>query len=513
MKRTRRDLLRMAGAAGLWLPFESGCLSRRPQARLLPSRIPLPKPFQTCLPLAQLLQPSGADETTDYYEVTAREAQAEILPGVPTTIWGYNGTFPGPTIEARSGRPVSFRLRNELPTPVVNHLHGGHTPPESDGYPTDLLLPIGGYAQSRLDEAHLYDPRANSAQGTRDYLYPNRQRAATLWYHDHRMDFTAPQVYRGLAGFYLIRDDEEADLPLPRGEKEIALVICDRSFDRDGSFLYPSVDPSLAGEMGVTSEFMGGVLGDVILVNGSPWPVLEVANTKYRFRILNGSNARRYELAPDPLPAGAALVQIGSDGGLLGAPVSHRTIGIAPAERFDIVIDFAKYAVGTKVTLRNLADSGTASQIMQFHVVRAERDPSAVPARLAPLDEADRKTATTTRVFRFGYTRGEAGWTINGKPFDPKRMDAQPALGSTEIWQLETDFSHPLHLHLVHFRVLGHSGRPGPFDAGWKDTIDLRPGETANILVKFDGYRGRYVFHCHNLEHEDMSMMGNFEVV
>jgi spore coat protein A len=150
---------------------------------------------------------------------------------------------------------------------------------------------------------------------------------------------------------------------------------------------------------------------------------------------------------------------------------------------------------------------------MQFHVTLAETDDSAIPGRLSPYPEPDRNSATRTRVFRFSYRRGMASWTINGKAFDPARMDARPALGSTEIWQLETDFSHPLHLHLVHFRVLGHSGRPGAWDEGWKDTIDLAAGETANILVRFDGYRGRYVFHCHNLEHEDMGMMGNFEVV
>ncbi len=490
VKPSRRDVIRMAAGAAV-IPFETACLSRRPEAKLLPSRAPLPMPFETALPLAAVLQPTRTDATTDYYDVTARPAQAKILPGLTTTVWGYNGTFPGPTIVARRDRPVSFRLRNDLPTPVVNHLHGGHTPSESDGYPMDFVFPAS----------------------QRTYLYPNQQRAATLWYHDHRMDFTAPQVWRGLAGFYILRDDEETALPLPSGPKEIPLVICDRSFDSDGSFLYPSLDPSLTHQMGVTPDYLGGVLGDVILVNGAPWPVLEVSNTRYRFRILNGSNARRYELALDPPPAAPPFIQIGSDGGLLAAPVAHRTIRTAPAERFDVVIDFSAWPVGSRVTLRNGSAEGPAAQIMQFRVVRAEKEEHSVPAKLSNLEPPNRSSAQVTRTFRFSYRRGAAGWTINGKTFDPARMDARPTLGSTEIWQLETDFSHPLHLHLVHFRVLGHSGRPGPFDAGWKDTIDLSPGETANILVKFENYRGRYVFHCHNLEHEDMSMMGNFEVV
>jgi spore coat protein A len=493
---TRRDALKLAALA---LPIETACLSRRPEAKLLPSRIPLPKPFETPLPIAPVLQPTRTDDTTDYYEVTARVAPAKILPGVTTQIWGYNGTFPGPTIEARSGRRVSFHLRNELPAPIVNHLHGGRTPPESDGYATDLILPVGGFSQG----SHMHDPAASITQDSREYVYPNQQRAATLWYHDHRMDFTGPQVWRGLAGFYIIRDDEEKQLPLPRGDKEIALVICDRSFDADGSLLYPEGN----------HEYMGGVQGDVILVNGAPWPTLEVTNTKYRFRILNGSNARRYELALGSLQGAHPVTQIGSDGGLLGAPITQRTIRIAPAQRFDVIIDFSRYPVGSKVILRNNEATGSASQIMQFHVTKSERDDTAIPARLSHYEEPDRTTAATTRVMRFSYTRGMNTWTINGKTFDPSRMDARPALGSTEIWQLETDFNHPLHLHLVHFRVLGHSGRPGPWDAGWKDTIDLGPGQTANILVRFEGYRGRYVFHCHNLEHEDMGMMGNFEVV
>jgi spore coat protein A len=503
MKWTRRQVVKLA-----LLPiFEAACVRGRPQAKLLPSRIAPPKQFQAELPIIPVLKPVRVDSTADYYELTARQASAQIVPGLSTGIWGHDGMFPGPTIEARRGRRAVLRLRNQLPVPIVNHLHGGHTPPESDGYPTDLVLPAG------FVNSHTHDALARIVEEQRDYVYPNDQRAATLWYHDHRMDFTAPQVWRGLAGFYILRDDEEAQLPLPRGDKEIALLICDRSFDAEGSLLYPSLDPSLHAQAGVAMDYMGGVLGDVILVNGAPWPKLEVANTKYRFRILNASNARRYELALDPAPRGApAFVQIGSDGGLLAAPVTHRSVKLAPAERFDLIVDFSKYASGSVVTLVNHAGSGTAGQIMRFHVTRLERDDSAIPPRLSSIAFPNAADAIATRIFNFSY-RGMEGWTINGKPFDPARMDARPKLDTTEIWRLETDFSHPLHLHLVHFQVLSHSGRPGPYDAGWKDTIDLGPGQTANILVRFSGHRGRYVFHCHNLEHEDMAMMGNFEVV
>jgi spore coat protein A len=470
LKPTRRELLWLA-AAGL------SCAHPRPEPRLLASRVPLPPRFAVPLPIPAKL--AGADSC----DIRVAEAPARILPGFTTPVWGYNGTFPGPLIEVRRGRPLQVRLRNDLRVPIVNHLHGGHTPAESDGYPTDFVQP----------------------GATRVYTYPNGQRAAMLWYHDHRMDFTGPQVWRGLAGLYIVRDEEEDRLPLPRGEKEIPLVICDRSFDEQGALQYPSMDPALKDRGGVTEAYMGGVLGDVILVNGAPWPYLEVANTRYRLRILNASNARRYELAIDQ-----PFVQIGSDGGLLAAPAPLKSIRIAPAERFDVIVDFARYPVGTNVVLRDLAGG---LDILQFRVVRTERDATSVPQHLSDLPAADANTASVVRQFDFAYQRSSGTWTINGKPFQMDRMDAKPKLGATEIWELRSDFSHPLHLHLVHFQVLSHSGRPGPYDSGLKDTLDLFPGQVARILVKFDGYKGRYVFHCHNLEHEDMAMMGNFEVV
>ena len=331
------------------------------------------------------------------------------------------------------------------------------------------------------------------------------------------MDFTGPQVWRGLAGFHIIRDEEEDALPLPRGEKEIPLMICDRSFDTDGSFLYPSLDPSLQDKPGVEDDYMDGVLGDTILVNGAPWPVMEVSNTRYRFRILNASNARRYELALEP--GNAPFVQVGSDGGLLGAPIPHRTITIAQAERFDVVIDFSKYDVGDEVTLKNRMGEERTADVMRFRVTHKENDESAVPRRLSDMTEFDGLTesgASRTREFRFTRVgdKGRAMWGINGEPFDPGRMAARPELGSTEVWHLRAaPASHPVHLHLVHFKVLSrNNGEPLPTDAGWKDTVDLTSGEEARVLVRFDGYRGRYVFHCHNLEHEDMMMMANFEV-
>jgi spore coat protein A len=264
---------------------------------------------------------------------------------------------------------------------------------------------------------------------------------------------------------------------------------------------------------------MDGVLGDTILVNGAPWPVLEVSATKYRFRILNASNARRYELALEPANH-APFIQVGSDGGLLGAPILHRKIRVAQAERFDVVIDFSQYDVGTEVTLKNRMGQGRTASVMRFRVARKEKDDSAVPGRLSDMAEFHRLAESgggSPREFRFTRVTdsGRTMWGINGEPFDQERMAARPELGSTEVWHLlAAPAAHPIHLHLVQFKVLSRNGRkPLPTDAGWKDTVDLTSGEEARVLVRFDGYRGRYVFHCHNLEHEDMMMMANFEVV
>lgn len=512
MNWTRRDFLKATGSVTaahlIGTAALTGCSSNWPLPRVLPSRVPLPPKFQSALPILSSLKPVSQEGGIDRFELTAKETLISLLPGQNTPVWGYNGCFPGPTIEARSGRRVVLSLRNSLPAPLVNHLHGGRTPPESDGYPTDLILPNDSWASNH------HDPYARLTISSREYTYPNEQRAATLWYHDHRMDFTGPQMWRGLAGFYILRDSEESRLPLPRGEKEIALMICDRSFDSDGAFLYPSLDPLLKRTPGVSHQYMGGVMGDVVLVNGSPWPRLEVSNTLYRFRILNACNSRQLELSLDPDPqGGSAFVQIGSDGGMLAAPIPHRSIPIAPAERFDVIIDFSKFPLGSKVVLRNMLSKDTAAQVMRFDVERSAKEEFAIPVRLAEIERLDPRKAVATRLFDFSYGGMEKGWVINGKPFDPTRMDATPKLGTTEIWRLRTDLHHPLHLHMVHFQVLTHSGRPRSFDAGWKDTLDMVAGESAEVLVKFDGHRGRYVFHCHNLEHEDMAMMGNFEVV
>ncbi|MBA3279254.1 MAG: multicopper oxidase domain-containing protein [Geodermatophilaceae bacterium] len=493
----------------------AGCGSRAAgsgqTAELLTSSLALPRRFTVALPIPTVKQPSGSADGADLYEIVQREADLEIVPGFQTPVFGYDGSFPGPTILSRRGRPIRVRHTNRLPVPTVVHLHGGHTPAESDGYPVDLLLPEGG-VQLRGDAAH--DMGGDVRAGSRVHSYPMDQLAATLWYHDHRMDFTAPQVWRGLAGFHLVHDEEEEGLGLPSGERDVPLMICDRAFQSDGQFRYPAIDPTMLERRGVQEDYMEGVLGDVILVNGAPWPMLEVDAARYRLRILNASNARRYDLRLDPAPnRGPGFVQIGSDGGLLAAPIEHASITVAAAERFDVVVDFGTYPVGSEVTLRNALGSGSTADVMRFRVVRTATDDSQLPEKLTELERLAPADAQIHREWSFsrGAVGEHAGWTINGLAFDPDRMDAEVKLGEVEIWRFFTDLHHPVHVHLNSFQVVGRNGGdPGPFDAGWKDTVDIRPAEYVDVAVRFSDHAGKFLMHCHNLEHEDMAMMSAF---
>ncbi|MEV7602550.1 multicopper oxidase domain-containing protein [Kitasatospora sp. NPDC089797] len=506
-----------AGAlASVAVPSAAYLLREGRPGRLLDSDLDLPAAFQVPLPVPAVLQPVRTDGTNDYYEITQQTAALEILPGVRTEAWTYGGTYPGPTVVTRSGRAAVIKHRNQLPVPSVVHLHGGHTPADSDGYPIDLLLPVGSAlpAASSMDGMPgMRHMAGHDLVGERTHTYPGKQRAATLWYHDHRMGFTGLGVWRGLSGFHLVHDDEEGALPLPRGERDLPLMLADRSFAADGSFKYPAADASLAVP-GVVSGYMNGVLGDVILVNGAPWPRLDVDRAHYRLRLLNASNARLYRLELDPQPSGGdALVQIGSDGGLLAAPVTHDAIEIAPAERFDVVVDFSRYPPGTRVRLLNRFGSGRTAEVMRFDVSsRAVSDGATVPDKLSTVEELNPSAAVATRDFTFRRSRGD-GWTINGDPYEPGRSVADPALGKVELWRFSTDLHHPVHLHLDHFQVIGRNGGdPGPWDEGWKDTVDLRPAEAVEVLVRFTDYAGTFMMHCHNLEHEDMAMMADFTV-
>jgi spore coat protein A len=484
----------------------------------------------------------------------------------PTKLWGYNGTYPGPTIEVRKGTPANMLWSSNLPPthllqgavdhklhgadmgePEVRnvvHLHGIKVLPESDGYPEAWFTP--GFTQ------------VGPAFRNKVYSYPNDQRATCLWYHDHALGITRLNVYTGLAGFYIIRDSVEDSFNLPSGKYEIPLLIQDRLFNPDGSLLYPT-DTTGTQEVWIPEFF-----GDTVLVNGKVWPYLEVEPRKYRFRMLNGSNARFYHmtLMESTLAgaltgnAGPAFQQIGTDGGLLPAPVRLTDLLMAPAERFDIVIDFSG-CEGKNFVLTN---DGAApypgggevvpTEVMQFRVTKplAGPDHSTVPASLMPIQMLDRASAVRERNLELSeLDRASDGYPIIGLLdslhwSDP--VTENPRAGSTEIWNLvnTTGDAHPIHIHLVEFQVLerqrfaqnvwanthnlvylGKAQAPARNErpAG-KDTVIAYPGVVTKVIARFDlptgtpvtpGQRFHYVWHCHILEHEDNEMMRPFDVI
>jgi spore coat protein A, manganese oxidase len=438
----------------------------------------------------------------------------------PTRQWGYDGTSPGPTFETRTGQPISVEWVNNLPQkhflPIdhnimgaekdkpevraIVHLHGAKAPPESDGYPEDWYVP------GKSATTH----------------YPNNQDAALLWYHDHTMGINRLNNYAGLLGFYIIRDPIEEALNLPAGKYEVPLALCDRSFRSDGQLNYPvSSFPN--------APWVDECQGEFTLINGKLYPYLEVEPHKYRFRILNGSNSRFYNLS---LSNTGEVHQIGSDQGLLSAPVTLKSSTIAPGERADVIIDFASHR-GENITLRN----GYLT-LMQFRVSKQPAvDSSRLPATLRPVPRTPESAALKTRVLSLGEHHDMHGnatqMLLNGMHWH-EPVTENPVLDTTEIWTMVnvTEDSHPIHLHLVRFqildrcrfdvaryetnrelRLLGDAIPPGPQEAGWKDTVGAHGQMATRIIVRFEGYAGRYVWHCHNLEHEDNEMMRPFEVV
>ena len=416
--------------------------------------------------------------------LTAKLADVQILPGAKTRMWTYNGTFPGPTIRRPTGQTTTLTLVNDLPAAVGEltlHNHGNHSTPENDGQPDAFLAAPGGGSVT-------YTYTGTEAGGN--------ERGATQWYHDHRMDVTGRNVWMGLAGMYII-DDPADPQTLPKGQFDVPLMLTDRSFDANNQLSYH-----------LTSN--NGLMGNRILVNGVPQPYFNVGGHKYRLRILNASNARSYELA---LSNGQSFIQIGTESGLLPAPVKRTRIQIAPAERVDVVIDFAG-TLGQRIVLQNLAADGSLRQLMQFRVTRDLIDTSSIPAKLRPLPKLD-TTSAVTRTFVFGRARFTGQWTINGQTFDPNRIDAQPRLGTTETWIIRNRSSsnHVIHIHDVDQQLVSRNGvAPKPYEL-MKETWNLGIGETIVLKLKFTDNIGKFMFHCHILEHEDAAMMAQIEVV
>ncbi|MYY83289.1 MULTISPECIES: multicopper oxidase domain-containing protein [unclassified Streptomyces] len=443
-----------------------------------PAVVAAPEKFRRPMPLLPEKKPVGRAGKSDVYVMTMKPARAEILPGLTTDVLTYDGHFPGPVIRARSHRPVAIRQRNRLTVPTAVHLHGSSVPADSDGDPMDVIEP-----------------------GTdRVYHYPNRQPHAPLWFHDHAHHLEAENVYRGLSGSYLLTDAAERALPLPRGRYEVVIALRDARFDAQGQLAYA----------------MGDRGRNTLLANGVPYPYFQVAARKYRLRLLNASNQRRFELR---LADGSPLIQIGSDGGLLTAPHTTDRIALSAGERADVVVDFSRYPVGTSVVLKNTTGTGPAEEIgeiLRFDVVRTAPDPSRIPGRLRTLPPLPRPDTERTVVLRMDEGGEHPGAYIDEKEYDPQRVDARVKFNSSEVWTVtnaNARAEHNFHLHLVQFRVLERAGRPPePGEGGLKDTIHLAPGETVRLQAVFDSYRGRYLYHCHMFEHGVRGMMATMHI-
>ncbi|MEA3337340.1 MAG: multicopper oxidase family protein [Chloroflexota bacterium] len=454
--------------------------------------------------------------------------QGEVLKGDSSALQPLPDTYLGPILRLNKGQRLRVHFTSQIPQETIVHWHGLHVPAEMDGHPRYVI---------RRGESYQYD-------------FEVLNRAGTYWYHPHPHGITGPQVYAGMAGFFLVSDEGERAAGLPSGEFDIPLVIQDRMFDRNNQLVYLS-----NGMM----DQMDGFLGDQILVNGQPDFTLPVATRPYRLRLLNGSNSRIYKLGWDN---GSSFTVIGTDGGLLEKPLQRPYVTLAPAERVELWVDFSQRAVGSEVVLQSqpfIAPEGMTGgggrgmmgrtptalplgeryPIMTVRVESQSDERLALPERLSTIERLSPQDATQTRrvALRMQPPRG---WTLNGRSFEMTAVarDERVRLGSSEIWEFVNEgggmggmmgggmmtLPHPMHMHGEQFQVLdrqvNRGGRAaweslsgGFVDEGWKDTVLVMPGERVKVIRRFDDFTGLFLYHCHNLEHEDMGMMRNFEVV
>jgi blue copper oxidase len=490
------------------------------------------------------------DRSTCPVELVAQKERVQLAPGKETEVLVYRAERDGrvwlnPTILVKAGDGFSASLTNELDEDTTIHWHGLHLDWRMDGHPLRAVRPGVRYR----------------------YAYPVTNRGGTYWYHTHGHGNTARQVYMGLAGLFIVEDEDERclneALGVELGETDLPLVIQDKNFDGEGNLIY--YPDEMARSMGYTAN--------TILVNMTPTPCLEVGTRLYRLRLLNGSNARLYRLAVENVGSGELLPYrvIATDGNLLDRPRPVREVFLSPGERVDLVLDVRGFKVGEELALKNLAfdpmhrehdmgestghgghtshggmahaemDAGSPrlGDGQEFYVLRmVMKDrlthegsvPETLSAKAPPADArgAAARTVTLSAATEAGQTR----WLINGLTYEPDEYPIVIPRGATEIWEIrneERSMPHPMHLHGFRFRVLDRRNSPGQVagtavdeqgrtatDLGWKDTVLVWPGETVRIAIRFshdlDGEQ-LYLFHCHLLEHEDAGMMINYKVV
>jgi spore coat protein A, manganese oxidase len=520
MELNRRNLFKMGGvsllgAASLTVPFGAASLQAASASRLRSANFP--KRYAVDLLRPTVLRPEIGADGTARYDITARQGSAQIVPGLTTPVFGYNGSVPGPIISVKKGTPAVVTMRNHLPKNgpfggnfnLSTHLHGSASLPQYDGYASDTTG-VGFY---------------------KGYHYPNFQPARTLWYHDHGVHWTAQNAYSGLAAQYHLHDDAEMEL-LPQGEFDVPLTVNDTMFAANGSLAYDDNSHS-------------GLWGDIILVNGRPWPKMTVQRRTYRFRILNASISRSYRWK---LSNGMPLQVVAHDGGLAPKGVAVKSFRHGGAERYEVVIDFSKVPASTSTTRIELLNDSNPNNInydfikkvMAFDVLPSsapvtttrevngaqQPDPTwnrdydgfeLVSSEIMSLQPTGREKVVKLRV-----ERDSGFWTINGKTWvdvmdsEFKQVVANPEKDEVQVWEIENrsgGWFHPVHIHLIDFQVLTRNGKPRlPHEAGPKDVVYVGENETVRLLCKFTNQAGRYMVHCHNLPHEDHDMMQQFWV-
>ena len=477
---------------------EDGSVKEAPKAdNTLTKSTPMPAQKELLKEFVPFTQELKIPKEIDFEHVAKAKFKAQkslfsFYDGKKTDVLTFQGDLPTPTIRIKNGDDFELDFTNSLEKPTIIHWHGLIVPEIMDGHPKDAI----------------------ATDMTKEYRYRVNQRAGTYWYHTHPHGRTGEEIYHGLSGLYIVEDEKEKGLNLPSGEFELPLIIQDRRFDKEKNLIYKEVP-----------QDDNGVLGDVVLVNSTPFPYKEVKNTKYRLRVLNSSSARTYKLAFEGIDS---FTLIGTDCGLLEEPIEVRDVLIAVAERIDIVVDFKDKKIGDEVVLKTLGlkeasnfkpnsaypDFGDKMDIMKFKITELSSKKSTdIPKKLSTIRRLKESDASKTRTITMEIIEGGI-WTLNKKPYDMYRVDERVKLGQTEIWEIKNTahMAHPFHMHGVHFQVLDRTGKIElPTDKGCKDTVLVMPLETVRIIIKFT-IPGLFVHHCHILEHEDHSMMANFLV-
>lgn len=451
--------------------------------------------FSTLLPILPFVSP------IEISSLTAQQSVAQPFIGHNSTVLGYHSGILGPIIKAKNGDSISIAFSNQLSEETNIHWHGLMIPQAMDGHPDHSV----------------------SAGSSFNYQFTINQRAGMYWYHPHPEMKTAKQVFMGLAGAFIVNDLEEENLKLPNGEYEIPLVIQDKRINSDYSLNYSPTE----------TDKMNGYFGEHILVNGLYSTYKEVETTYYRLRVLNGSTARIYNLA---LSNNSSFEVIGSDGGLLASPEKVTSLLLAPGERVDLLIDFNGQAIGSELYLQsNKFDGGTIQgteqfKLLKFIVTKKSSQTFSLPSILSSIPLINANPSLKVRSWVLGGGMSGMGsmsgmnsmvmpHTINNKTYVSTEILASVKAGDTEIWEIDNSMNteiHPIHIHGVQFQVLSRTGGRNQLIAsekGWKDTVLLLANEKVRLIMTFPQNKGKFVLHCHNLEHEDSGMMVNFEII